>query len=53
MKSFDLVMDIRPSNQPAAVQAIAGAPTQPAPKKGESDTSPKTLPPTPQQPCVR
>lgn len=53
MKSFDLVMDIRPSSQPAAVKALAEAPTQPAPKKGQSDTSPKILPPTPQQPCVR
>lgn len=53
MKSYDLVMEINAAGSRPAVKALAEAPTQPMPKKGQSDTSPKTLLPTPQPPCVR
>jgi len=53
MKSFDIVMDIHPTGSRPAAKALAEAPTQPLPKKGSSDTTPKTLPPTPQPACVR
>jgi hypothetical protein len=55
MKSFDLIMDIKTSSdRPAAVQALAGAPTQPQPqiRKPDPEAKPASLPPSPKPSVV-